>query len=146
VCIKQGFYGTISVEGKLEKFNQFLQGIQDRFREMTDGQKKQFVLACTVVFSAILTISVLLSVRGSGGEKKPDIPERLSIISVIPADEIFLPEEPDYIPGVLLERNQRASWGEQDAAEHWQDPLKFGEEQWREKIEAAIDEFLENVP
>jgi hypothetical protein len=30
--------------------------------------------------------------------------------------------------------------------EFWQDPLKNGEEQWREKIESSIDDYLERVP
>ena len=87
-----------------------------------------------------------MSMRGSGERQIPSGPERLTIISPIPADEFFLPDEPDYIPGVLLERDRRTSWTEQDVMEHWQDPLKFGEENWRERIEAAIDEYLERIP
>jgi hypothetical protein len=97
------------------------------------------------MFAALLTISVLISMSGSVQEELPGAPERLTIISPIPAEELFLPDEPDYLPGVLLERDRRSGWTYQDAEEYWQDPLMFGEEQWREKIEAAIDELLENV-
>jgi len=76
----------------------------------------------------------------------PQGPERTKIIVVIPADELFLPEEPDFLPGVLLDRERRSSWSEQDASEYWQDPLREGEEKWRENVEAAIDELLERVP
>jgi len=44
-----------------------------------------------------------------------------------------LPDEPDYIPGVLLKRDRKLNWTEKDAEEFWQDPLKNGEEPWREK-------------
>jgi hypothetical protein len=47
---------------------------------------------------------------------------------------------------VLFDRDRRTSWTEQDAAEYWQDPLRNGEEPWREKIETAVDEFLERIP
>jgi hypothetical protein len=64
----------------------------------------------------------------------------------IPPEELFLPEEPDFLPGVLLERERRGVWTAEDAAPYWQDPLKHGEEPWREQVELAIDELLERVP
>ncbi|MDR1240033.1 MAG: hypothetical protein LBK27_07955 [Treponema sp.] len=64
----------------------------------------------------------------------------------IPPEELFLPDEPDFIPGVLLERERRETWTAGDAAPYWQDPLKNGEEPWREQAELIIDELLERVP
>jgi hypothetical protein len=64
----------------------------------------------------------------------------------IPPEELFLPEEPDFIPGVLLERERRTSWSAEDVESFWQDPLRNGEEQWREQVEAIIDELMERVP
>jgi len=127
----------------LEKFVQF---IKDKFQKLTAGQKRGFALICTVVFAGILTLSVLASLKTDGGEKKEDKPPESVIIAPIPAEELFLPDEPDYIPGVLLKRDRRANWTEEDAMEFWQDPLKNGEEQWREKIESSIDDYLERVP
>ena len=121
-----------------------IQNIKDWFSKLTAGQKKRLALTGTVAFAAILTLSVLISIGSSGG----NIPESENavIYSPIPAQELFLPDEPDFIPAVILEREQRTFWSEQDAAEYWQDPLRYGEEMWREKIEAAIDELLERVP
>jgi hypothetical protein len=64
----------------------------------------------------------------------------------IPPEELFLPDEPDFIPGILLERERRESWTAEDAAPYWRDPLKSGEEPWREQVETVIDELLERVP
>jgi hypothetical protein len=64
----------------------------------------------------------------------------------IPREELFLPDEPDFIPGVLLERERREVWTAEDAAPYWRDPLKGGEEPWREQAESVIDELLERVP
>ena len=130
----------------MEKFNQIIQSIQGWFYGLTAEQKRRFALVCTIIFAGLLTLSVFTSMRRAPKTEIIDMPERLDIISPIPATELFLPDEPDYIPGVLLEREQRSSWTEQDASEHWQDPLRLGEEQWREKIEAAINEFMESVP
>lgn len=119
---------------------------RDRFNKMTAEGKRRFALICTVAFAVILSFSVIISLVDSKTEKKRDEPEKIKINIPIPAEELFLPDEPDFLPGVLLERERRAFWTEHDAEEFWQDPLKSGEEQWREKIEAAIDEFLERIP
>jgi len=138
----------ISVVRKIQFQNNFpvkISYIREWFKKLTSEQKRQFALLCTGVFVFILTLSVIISVAGVDTEKQFNGHEVI-IIAPIPAGELFLPEEPDFIPGVLLERSRRSSWTMENAAEHWQDPLRLGEEQWRERIEAAIDELLERVP
>jgi len=119
--------------------------VKDWFQKLTAVQKRRLVLICTAVFSLLLTLSVIISMVKKA-EKSPAEHERITVISPIPAGELFLPDEPDFIPGVLPERERKTVWTEEDAAEFWQDPLTQDEEQWRDKIEAAIDEFLERVP
>ena len=115
------------------------------FKKLTDDKKRRIILICTAAFAVLLTFSVIVSMVNRAGKKRPSEPERTKIRIVIPAEELFLPEEPDFLPGVLLDRDRRTSWSEDDALGYWQDPLRVGEEQWREKIEAAIDELLERV-
>ena len=119
-----------------------------QYQKQTAVQKRRFIIICTAVFAAILTISVFISMKNSAAEEDEPFyaPEKITINSPIPIEELFLPGEPDFIPGVIQEREKRLSWTEDDAAEFWQDPLRFGEEQWREKIEAAVNELLERVP
>ena len=121
-----------------------IQAIQNWFQKLTAVQKQRLALICTGVFALILTLSVVISISGKKA-KTPSSPDRLNIISPIPAGEIFLPDEPDFIPGVLLD-SRKTEWTEEDAAKHWQDPLRLGEEQWRGNIETAIDNFLERIP
>jgi hypothetical protein len=118
----------------------------DRYKSLTDEGKRKLVLVGTACFAAVLVLSVLLSLDRPAKKDRLAAPDRQDYRIVIPAEEIFLPDEPDFLPGVLLGREQRTEWTQEDAQEYWQDPLKFGEEQWREKIEAAIDEYLERVP
>jgi len=129
-----------------EKIIQYGNLIQAWFGNLTDVKKRQFILICTGVFAFVLTLSVIISMTGKGIEEISGGPDRIMINSPIPAGELFLPDEPDFIPGVILSRERRTSWTADDALEHWHDPLRFGEEQWREKIEASIDELLERVP
>ena len=127
----------------IEKITGFL---KERIQKLTGEEKRRIILICTEGAAVLLTFFVIISMVNRGGNDSPAEPERTRLHIVIPAEEIFLPDEPDFLPGVLLERDRRSSWTEQDAGEYWQDPLIYGEEQWREKIETAIDEFLERVP
>ncbi len=129
--------------GFIEKIIRF---IQDGFKKLTNDRKRQIVLICTVVFAALLTISVLLSLKLPEKKEKAKDQNDLNYKIPIPSEEIFLPEEPDFVPGVILDRERRTEWTENDAREYWRDPLKEGEEQWREKIEIEIDKYLERVP
>jgi hypothetical protein len=61
-------------------------------------------------------------------------------------EDFFLPYEPDFVPDVLLEREPRNGWTEEDARPFWTDPLKGNEEVWRERIESGVDGILEQVP
>ena len=122
-----------------------IQSIQEWLRGLSAGQKRQLALVCAIAFSLILSLAVIVPMINKDDEI-PAAPERINIISPIPAGDLFLPDEPDFIPGILLTRDRRTSWTEEDAAEHWQNPLKQGEEPWRKKIELSIDEFLERIP
>ena len=126
--------------------NKIIQYIRGGFQNLTAAKKQRLAIICTVVFALILTISVFISMRIPSAETAPAAPERITIHSPIPLDELFLPDEPDFIPDVILERERRQSWTEDDAMEFWQDPLRFGEEIWRNNIETAINELLERVP
>jgi hypothetical protein len=130
----------------MELFERIVAFFRDRFNKMTGDAKHRFALVCTAVFVVLLTLSVLISIRKSTAGNQPLEPERPKINLPIPAEELFLPDEPDFLPAILLERERRTSWTEQDAVEYWLDPLRSGEEQWREKIEASIDDFLERIP
>ena len=123
-----------------------LSSIQDRFRKLSASQKRGMILFCTGVFAVILILSAALSSGSFKIEKSQQVPERASIRIAIPPGEIFFPDEPDFLPGVMLGRERRTSWTELDASEYWQDPLREGEEPWREMIETAINELLERIP
>ena len=64
----------------------------------------------------------------------------------IPQEDFFYPDEPDFLPKVLVEREPRARWTPQDAAPFWKDPAGEDRGIWRNRIETVIDELLEGVP
>jgi hypothetical protein len=110
-------------------------------------EKLGFVLA-GLVLVLVLVLLILLSVTIAAGRpavlKEPEagVPRSVSI----PPENLFLPEEPDFLPPVILEREQRDAWTADDAEPYWYNPLEEGEEGWREQVEKVIDELLERVP
>ena len=126
------------LDGIISKVRQFLQ-------EKIPGKRERLMLyGAAGVVVVFLFIGIIVLISGNKGQAVPmkSGHER----GVIPPEELFLPGEPDFIPGVLLERDRRSSWTEEDAAPYWEDPLKDGEEPWRELIENTIDEIMERVP
>ncbi|MDR0558024.1 MAG: hypothetical protein LBG43_09225 [Treponema sp.] len=65
--------------------------------------------------------------------------------SSIPAEDIFLPDEPDYLPKVILEREPHA-WSAEDTREYWTNPLENERINWRETITNVVDGIMDKVP
>jgi hypothetical protein len=114
------------------------------------GNRKRLLIgvgAALAVLLLSLAAVLLITSRGSRAGPPPAEGRAGPVQGLrIPPEELFFPDEPDFIPGVLLEREPRDSWTAEDAAPYWQDPLKYGEEPWREQAESVIDELLERVP
>ena len=62
----------------------------------------------------------------------------------IPAEELFIPAEPDFIPDFLPGREPRYSWSAEDIRPHWRSPTD--QDFWRNEIRSAVDKLLEGVP
>jgi hypothetical protein len=63
----------------------------------------------------------------------------------IPAEDLFYPAEPDFLPGLLLEREPRRPWMAEDLRPFWRDPAEPADF-WREKMSETIDKLMESVP
>ena len=125
------------------------QGAKQYFLDFFPDRKRRIIVGAAAGVLVVLIFTAALLSGNSGKQERPrsgtETYDRLAG-SQIPVEDLFLPDEPDFIPGVLLERDRRLSWTIEDASEYWQDPLKYGEEQWRQKIEAVIDDYMERVP
>jgi hypothetical protein len=126
------------------------QPVFDRLVERIPPGKRRLVLGVSVVTFSVFLLILVGSSLATKGDRESRMPATAGTTAVqqgfILPDELFLPSEPDFVPGVLLEREQRTIWTASDAAPLWQDPLKDGEEPWRNRIEKTIDEIMESVP
>ena len=128
------------VLGIINKVSQFL-------NKIFPDKKKRLIFAGITAAVLLLIISVMAVMIGTSGRQQNTGSEFLSSQrTIIPPEDLFLPDEPDFVPGIMLERERRTEWTTQDATPFWQDPLKDGEEQWRKQIELSIDELMESVP
>jgi hypothetical protein len=141
----------------VEKLTEFFASIRLAVKKTLDDmppQKRRLVLLTAAAVLAILLLififTKLSSGSGAGTGKKTGVRAPVPVPKEawpgIPPEDLFLPDEPDFIPGVMLEREQRETWTADDAAPFWIDPLKNGEQQWRDRIEATVDKIMENVP
>ncbi|MDR1363034.1 MAG: hypothetical protein LBJ35_03170 [Spirochaetaceae bacterium] len=73
----------------------------------------------------------------AGGAFRPD---------PIAAKDLFIPDKPDFLPPVMLERRQKEFWTSDDALEFWTAPSDFPDEFWRNKLSESIDHILEPLP
>ena len=132
-----------------------IQVLADRLLNMPPRQKRRLALIAAAGLAVLLLIIVGIShaARGSSGRRRASSEgsgqtggQSEAQRVIIPPDELFLPFEPDFVPGVMLEREPRSEWTAEDASPLWQDPLRNGEQEWRDMIEKTIDEIMESVP
>ncbi|GHV43549.1 hypothetical protein AGMMS49546_25480 [Spirochaetia bacterium] len=135
--IPQGLLQKLHVPATLKKF-------------IPSGRMK-FLFFGLVAALFILIICFIAAVSGMNrrpaGPVKGTSPLSRAVQPLaIPPEELFLPEEPDFVPGPIPQREQRDLWTAENAEPFWYNPLEEGEEQWRDRIESVIDELLEHVP
>jgi len=127
-----------------------LLAVADRLMEKVPREKRRPVMIAAGGFLAavlLLIVGVSLATRDGPVEQRVAAtanpqPQR----AVIPPEEVFLPFEPDFVPGVILGREQRDEWTAEDAEPLWQNPLRDGEQEWRDLIEKTVDAIMESVP
>jgi hypothetical protein len=103
------------------------------------------MLSALVLVPLLIIILALILPRGSA--RAGEGPAAVNFgPAPIPREDLFLREEPDFLPPVILERERRDAWTGDDAAPFWYNPLEDGEELWREQVEKVIDDLLERVP
>jgi hypothetical protein len=109
---------------------------------------RRVVLTLAVGIPAVLLLVIagVLMMSRDASVKPEALPASGIMTRRIPAEDLFLPDEPDFVPGVILEREKRTQWTVDDATPWWQDPLKDGEQGWRDQIEKTVDGIMESAP
>ncbi|MDR0525082.1 MAG: hypothetical protein LBG90_04350 [Spirochaetaceae bacterium] len=133
------------------KISPIIAAISSSLRETL---KKQAHLLKLCGFMALLLLAVILFLPGlvqdfidKNPELSTDYSRKLDNTPItLPVEELFLPDEPDFLPEVLLEQEPRSQWTPEDARPFWQNPENEDPEQWQKQIKTVIDELLKGVP
>jgi hypothetical protein len=106
-----------------------------------------FVFAGIAILVAVPLITLLVMKIAASASAKEKTPAPLFENISIPQEDLFLPDEPDFLPGVLLEQERKKTWSIEDAKQYWTDPVAGADSsRLREQFSASIDAMLERVP
>ncbi|MDR0494740.1 MAG: hypothetical protein LBG95_03830 [Treponema sp.] len=130
---------------KASELRAWMQLFVDKLLLRLPPEKRRMVAIASVGFAVFLLVLAIIAPLAKGKPVSREAPAALSMRQ-IPPDELFLPNEPDFVPGIIPDREQRSMWTAHDARTLWQDPLQNGEEPWRNRIEKSIDEIMESIP
>jgi hypothetical protein len=101
---------------------------------------------CVVLFIGLAVLTYVLQHRGRERQSVStnELADSFKALP-IPSEDLFLPDEPNFLPDILLEREPQAVWTPEDARPYWSNPAAGDEAAWRERISSTIDELLEDV-
>ena len=129
----------------LDKIRGLFSGIVDFITSKLDhlepGKRRLALIASGGIAVLLLVIIILAAGSGRTGDTGS---RNLSISFSIPLEELFFPDEPDFLPEFLLEREPRLFWSPDDIRPYWRSPGNH--EFWQGQVRSAIDSLMEGVP
>ena len=108
---------------------------------LTEAKRRPMVF---VVGGLSVLLLVLIITAVALGSRRPGEAAALRAVYLIPPEELFIPDEPDFVPDFLLEREPRHLWSIDDIRPYWRTP--GNPEFWHNVIRSAVDELMENIP
>jgi hypothetical protein len=64
----------------------------------------------------------------------------------LPPEELFLDDEPDFLPDLLPERERRNEWNAGDARPYWTDPGDEDPGVYEDMMTTVVDGIMERLP
>ena len=118
----------------------------DRLLDRFPAGKKRLMVFVLGGSAALLVVLLIAIIAVNAGRRRPEgnpIPGIAAGLS-IPAEDLFFPAEPDFMPDFVPERESRRFWSLDDIRRYWKAP--DNSEWWREEIKSAVDRLMEGVP
>ncbi|MDR2097491.1 MAG: hypothetical protein LBP37_03125 [Spirochaetaceae bacterium] len=132
-------------------FKWFLSGLLEKplreFGKLWAKKTIRILVICSAALAFAVPLVVIVTAKISSDIKnKEAAPDYVFTPDPIAAEDLFIPEEPDFLPPVMLEQEQKEAWSTEDASKFWTDPGEFPREFWIGRISASIDRLLEPLP
>jgi hypothetical protein len=137
----------------LDKIKTVLTSTILTFDDQFSRYKKIIVamFACLGIILFLLLAVLLLQRKNTrkGEAKRPDTAQTavpaLNNKPSIPVEDIFLPNEPDFLPEVILEREPH-KWSPEDTREFWTNPMENEQIKWQDNITNVVNGIMERIP
>lgn len=112
------------------------------------GKRRVLIIASA---AALLVVCLLLALTLISSRPSPEslgsaALQRAFRPRPVNQDELFLADEPDWLPPLLLYRRPVERWTVDEAEPFWTDPAEKDGEYWRRRLSEAADSVLEAVP
>jgi hypothetical protein len=124
-------------------------GLAGQAKEKFDANPKLKLICAGAALGAILVVAgvMLILTRGGRARRVRDSEGIAELFRMeIPPDELFLGEEPDFLPGLLPERERRETWTADDVRPYWTNPEDEGAGVYEDMMGAVVDRIMEQVP
>lgn len=120
-----------------------------RVKERFNADPKLKLISAVAVFGTIALILgiMLLLTRNSRVRRMQDSETITGIFRMeLPPEELFLDDEPDFLPEVLPERERRDKWNADDVRPYWTDPVDGEAGVYENMMGKVVDGIMEQVP
>jgi hypothetical protein len=110
---------------------------------------RPFLIAILLIIILVpVIIIIIVNVRRSQAaalaQHEAEIKTQFTGLS-IPKENLYLPEEPDFMQQIMLTPKKK-TWTPEDAAPYWKAPSEIGEDAMRDKVTQSVDSLMQNVP
>jgi hypothetical protein len=146
-----GFIGDF-----LERAADFLRMVRGRAVDWTGRIKERFnagprlkLIAAGAILGTVLVILgiMLVLTRNSRARRVRDSEAVAELFRMeLPPEELFLDDEPDFLPDLLPERERRDAWDADDVRPYWTDPGDEDVRVYEDMMGAVVDGIMEGVP
>jgi hypothetical protein len=143
-----------ALRGIANRFSQDLEPLADRILGcIPEGKRVPVLVGAGATVLLLIGIAVIILDRSAGTASEYTL-NASRREAPIPADELFFPEEPVFLPEFLPGQEKRLNWTAEDVAPFWKNPLDGQARSrrdievlpWREEMGSVIDKLLEPVP
>ncbi|MDR2194000.1 MAG: hypothetical protein LBP19_05990 [Treponema sp.] len=144
----------VHIPAILEKLLTPLASVVTTLNKVLEKYKKIVTLAFGTL-AAILCLLLVVLFSVNYNEKKIKMSKlsetaRTSLQMIdhepsISIEDIFLPDEPDYLPEVILEQEPHI-WSAEETRAYWTNPLENERINWRDTITQVVNDIMDTVP
>jgi hypothetical protein len=130
--------------------NRFIHPLWEKMQSFISNKKVLILIGGSAAGLLLLILLLVISLRMKDNQdeavQRSHEENPVFTLRAIKQDELFLPREPDFLPDVMLDRDPKTFWTDEDAEQYWKDALNDNPELWKNRIFNAVDDIMENIP